>query len=57
MTYHFVVLMLPSASSLHYFVKGLNNFKIYYEARDIDSGILIAKSAPHTFRYQNATEC
>jgi len=32
-------------SVLHYFVKGLSNFKIYYAAREIESGILIAQSA------------
>ena len=32
-------------SVLHYFVKGLNSFKIYYAAREIESGILTAQSA------------
>jgi hypothetical protein len=30
---------------IRYFVKGLNNFKIYYAARDMESGILTAQSA------------
>jgi hypothetical protein len=32
-------------SLLHYFVKGVNNSKIFYAARDIESGILTAQSA------------